>query len=139
MSTYIELQVTVTEHDPANEAAIIEAIHEGAPFTLDSDNCMTRAPGTHGADDQGCDILDFSGTDSCSYGSVTDEALKEAFLKPILEANGGKKCAIEARVTWLENCPYETFYICDPAADEEDEPTAEPQPALPEGHPFGGN
>lgn len=107
MSVSVGLEVRVQNFNLEKKEAIEDAITESSPFSLDTDS---------GWDQE----IQRYGESTMNRSSVTEEALQECFLKPILEANEGP-CTISVTVSWLDECPTDTYILADVEEDEQDE------------------
>jgi hypothetical protein len=111
VSVYVRIEVEVAGCKPEHEAAVVEAIQEAAPFSLPDDYSW-------GSQNRLGRVLCFSGESSCSYSCLEEETMKAAFVPAITEANGGVTPEIKVTIQWLEQCPYDTFYLSDEEGDD---------------------
>lgn len=114
MSVFIEFEIEVSGHDPAHEQAVLDAMRKTAPIDVPDDY-------HYGV--EGERVLVLAGQGSCSYSSLEKDVLKQEIVPAITAANGGKAPMVEATVRWLENCPYDSFYLA--GYDDDDEETAD--------------
>ena len=111
MGVYVGFEIEVSGHNPEHEMAVINAIHESAPFNLDDD-------WSGGNPNEGGRVLAYSGESTCSYSLLEETVLRDEIVPAITQANGGETPHIEVTIRWLEHTPYDTFCLSE---DEDDD------------------
>lgn len=106
MSVYISFNLEVSGIDPKYIEAVGNAAKDHAPVELDSE--LAWQEGT---------CLSLGGEGSTSYTSLGADQLAKELVPPIIVANGGKPCKVEATIIWIEHAPTDSYILT--ALDDE--------------------